>query len=463
MITGKKLIEWGFTPAPWFSDVIDNAVSDEDAYERASAYIRAEEERLAEIERNKINLQDPIAYDIFMSTENMNDHEHDNYNSVIAHFDELVKTPTIEQGMVMPDACPAGELGTITVGGVVAARNAIHPGMHSADICCSVFATYFDDAAPRDVLDNMQSVTHFGPGGRNRNTEVSLPAGLLDELINTQNTFLKDKVFQERARSHFATQGDGNHFAFVGVSEQSGKTAMVTHHGSRGPGARLYKMGMAIAEEYRKTISPDTLKQNAWIPADTDSGKEYWEALQFVRRWTRASHEALHDLVLNGVESAPYDRFWNEHNFVFKEQDLYWHAKGATPVDNNLLPDTDGRQLIPLNMTEPVLVVKGTGNSKFAPHGAGRNLSRSKFKKLIAETGLTDQEYFDKVTAGVDARFYCGTIDISELPTAYKSAESVVADMEHFRLASVVDRIMPYGSIMAGDWEKNAPWKKKKT
>ena len=55
---------------------------------------------------------------------------------------------------------------------------------------------------------------------------------------------------------------------------------MVTHHGSRGFGANLYSKGMKIAERFRKELSPDTLRQNAWIPFDTEEGKQYWEALQ---------------------------------------------------------------------------------------------------------------------------------------------------------------------------------------
>ena len=31
-----------------------------------------------------------------------------------------------------------------------------------------------------------------------------------------------------------------------------------------------------------------------------------------------------------------------------------------------------------------------------------------------------------------------------------------------FGLGKVIDEVLPYGSIMAGDWQKNAPWKKRK-
>jgi RNA-splicing ligase RtcB len=126
------------------------------------------------------------------------------------------------------------------------------------------------------------------------------------------------------------------------------------------------------------------------------------------------------------------------------------------------LPDTAGVQIVPLNMSQPILFVRGTRNDVnlgFAPHGAGRNLSRTQHKRLHA--GRTDAEIFEAETRGIDARFFCGRIDVSELPSAYKDADRVQADMERFALCEVVDRIRPYGAIMAGDHEFDAPWKKK--
>ena len=40
---------------------------------------------------------------------------------------------------------------------------------------------------------------------------------------------------------------------------------------------------MQVAERYRRELSIDTLKQNAWIPYDTKDGQDYWEALQIIR------------------------------------------------------------------------------------------------------------------------------------------------------------------------------------
>jgi hypothetical protein len=61
---------------------------------------------------------------------------------------------------------------------------------------------------------------------------------------------------------------------------------------------------------------------------------------------------------------------------------------------------------------------------------------------------------------GLDIRSYCGVPDLSELPSAYKSGAQVRRQIEHFGLAEIVDEIVPRGSIMAGDWERDAPWRK---
>lgn len=474
IITGNDLIDMGFTPAPWFGEALEEinrrSLSRSQAARYASARLKeiAEAEAAAEAERlaREIPLREsPLAYQVNLTDEDGTEAERANVQAVKTTFDALMRTPTLEAGAIMPDACPAGPVGTIPVGGVVAARGAIHPGFHSADICCSVFATVFDKAKPAEVLDAIHGVTHFGPGGRKRDEEFPLPKVLRDRF--SQNAFLRNGRILSRARSDLGTQGDGNHFAFVGRSEATGKTVLITHHGSRGPGALLYKAGMKVAEEHRAHVSPETLPGNAWIPSESKEGRAYWEALQIIRRWTKLNHQVLHDAALAELGDDIADRLWNEHNFVFREDDggqepLFWHAKGATPIHNPLLPDTAGVQIVPLNMAQPVLFVSGTrhdGNLGFAPHGAGRNLSRTQHKRL--HDGRSHEEIFAEETAGIDARFFCGQIDISELPSAYKDANRVQSDMTRFGLADVVDRIQPFGAIMAGDWDRDAPWKKK--
>ena len=369
-----------------------------------------------------------------------------NLADVAATMRELMRTPVLRAGAVMPDACPTGATGTIPVGGV-AVSEAIHPGMHSADICCSVAISVYPDLAPAALLDRIHAVTHFGPGGR---ADMDLPEEIAARV--DANPFTRDLI--DTARSHFGTQGDGNHFAYVGQLKSDGRTVLVTHHGSRGFGAKLYKKGMRAAEAYRQKLSPETLKQNAWIPADSREGEDYWQALQIARAWTKASHFALHD-----AAGKAADRFWNEHNFVFRKPDgLFYHGKGATPAFPGWAEDATDLTLIPLNMAEPVLITRGLNRAEaqgFAPHGAGRNFSRGEH----ARRGLGDVA---GETQGLDVRFYSGKPDRSELPSGYKNAAEVKRQIAHFGLAEVVDEVLPHGCIMAGDWEQDAPWRRKR-
>lgn len=451
-LTGATLIEWGHAPGPAFPALLERA----NAAQAAGLEPEAVRALLAAHKAPaKLSLQDGPAFHANIEAQDAD--EAKNIADVTRSMQMLMRTPTVRAGAIMPDACPAGPEGTIPVGGIVATENAIHPGMHSADICCSVMLTDLGFADPKAVLDAASAITHFGAGGRPNGQRFSVSLDLLDAF--RANTFLNSGKLLQVAQSHMGTQGDGNHFLFVGRSRKTGRTAMVTHHGSRGPGAMLYKAGMEVAETYRRRLSPETLKQNAWIPADTEDGRVYWDALQLIRRWTKANHNALHQAVAERVGADVGDRFWNEHNFVFERNGLYHHGKGATPAWSGYAADATGLTLIPLNMAEPVLVVRGCDAAHalgFSPHGAGRNYSRSEHRKRNALT--TPEAMLMAETQGLDIRFHAGGIDMSELPSGYKRAETVVRQIETFGLAEIEDYIDPFGCIMAGDlppfWQK---------
>ena len=393
--------------------------------------------------------------------------EQETVRSVFSAMDEVMRTPTLVAGSVMPDACPTGP-SSIPVGGVVVAENAIHPGFHSSDICCSVMATNFGDSVdPSVVLDTAHKVTHFGRGGRKRSAGVFKHLDRdLEDRIRGNSFFTKNDL--KKAQLHLGTQGDGNHFLFVGRSDNHSGVMVVTHHGSRGFGAGLYESAMKVAERFRADLSPDTDEENAWIPFDSDEGRKYWDALQIVRAWTKLNHEVIHRLIAQKLNFDDFEgvspsgaTFWNEHNFVFRRsvegrnsKELFYHAKGATPLDDTLLPDShEGQRLVPLNMGQPILVVRGDThetNLGFAPHGAGRNMSRTKHKQVRRASGKTDEEIYRDETQGLDVRFFFNGVDISELPNAYKNADEVQRQMAKFNLGEVVDRIQPYGCIMAG-------------
>lgn len=456
ILSGQDLIDAGMAQGRWFRDalVAANAV-----LARGGSVEAAMDAARALAPPPALGLHAPGAVPLHVNLLAETAEEQANLAAVTQSMTLLLRTPMLRAGAVLPDACPSGPPGTIPVGGV-AVSDAIHPGLHSADICCSVAISVLPGADPAALLDAVQAVTHFGPGGRPRGQQIRPDPAIL--ALFEANDLLRDGT--SAAIEQFATQGDGNHFAFVGRLASSGQTALVTHHGSRGPGARLYTRGMKIAEAVCRAASPETLAENAWIPADTPQGDQYWAALQAIRAWTRGNHWAIHDMAAGRVGAKVADRFWNEHNFVFRRSDgRFYHGKGATPAFAGWAADATDLTLIPLNMAEPVLIVRGrdTGHGLgFSPHGAGRNTSRSRHKQRLA--GRSDAEIFADETRGIDARFFCGITDISELPSAYKSAAEVRRQIAHFGLAEVVDEVIPHGSIMAGDWQANAPWRRKK-
>ncbi len=149
---------------------------------------------------------------------------------------------------------------------------------------------------PGKALDAAHQVTHFGSGGRKRSS--GLFKHLTSELTerNQNNSFFTENDLK-KAQLHLGTQGDGNHFLFVGRSEQHGGVTLVTHHGSRGFGAGLYKSAMKVAETFRQQLCPEVTAESAWIPFQSEEGRAYWEALQIIRDWTKLNHELIHQLL----------------------------------------------------------------------------------------------------------------------------------------------------------------------
>lgn len=485
MITGPTLISWGFEPGPAFKQMLCRAaeLSSKGCDDES---IRLELALMVPAKPSVLHRREKGSWAEAIRPESEDDEA--NLAAVRLHMDELVKSPVIEAAAIMPDACPAGNaLGTIPVGGAVISR-AIHPAFHSSDICCSMHVSlWLPEVEPSHFLDAVQSSTRFGPGGRKPDQWVH--DRIVDELTGVSNPFLRG--LEGRAQAQLADQGDGNHFAYLGrltVTPDLVRTlkdrgwfglaylidgprdllALVTHHGSRALGAQVYKRGQEAAVRHTRQISPDTPAHQAWLDPKTGEGDLYWQALDYVRRWTRRNHELIHAQVGRRLNLRPVVSFGNVHNFVWNRGGLFYHGKGATPAWGE-----DGRPLlgvIPLNMASPILLTLGRDNERFcsfSPHGAGRNYSRTALLKRIGLHGLDPESYLARSrellaeqTKGLDVRFWFDRPDISETPIAYKPAEVVRRQIDEFGLADVIAEIQPLGCIMAGDYDK--PWMTRK-
>lgn len=268
-ITGKTLRDLGYAPGSRYAAAIA-AAEVARAGGAGETEIRAVIDAHAPLSPMPLRERGVLPFHTNIVAEN--EGEAANIAAVSAHMEELMRLPSARAGAIMPDACPSDyRPGTIPVGGVVATEGTIHPGMHSADICCSVaYSSFGRDADPRAVLDAGMVVSHFGIGGRERGRQWQPPQEVMRWA--ERNAFLLPH--RSALIEHFGTQGDGNHFFFVGRSAATGEVVLVTHHGSRRPGALLYRDGMAAAEKHRcrwrlrmgsSARSTIRLRTSAWV------------------------------------------------------------------------------------------------------------------------------------------------------------------------------------------------------
>lgn len=486
---GHQLIEWGFKPGPVFGKALSMARTLE-AEGRSPEEIRPMLHSAFPPEE-KIELRPADPSRLGVALEPVDELSRDNLEKVHSQMLGLTRIPVVERAAIMPDACPTGQEPTaITVGGAIAVRNALIPAAHSADICCSMYCSIFPETEQEtsNVMDALQASTRFGMGGRTKDAWIHHP--VLEEKV-WRNPFLAQ--LQYAAAAHLGDQGDGNHFAYYGhvaipregwqTLREAGYTeltravepdrpygVLVTHHGSRALGAKVYQRGQRAALTHCKRVAKNVPPTAAWLDADSEVGHDYWEALQYVARWTRANHEVIHRGFLERLGlTGPVHAFGNEHNFVWKRDDgLFYHGKGATPA----WLDRKGRPLlglIPLNMSSPILLAVGGNREEFlgfAPHGAGRNRSRRDVMRDFGDLSGRQRaraisSAVERATAGLEVRWWYGKPDLTETARGYKDPETVTTQIEQFGLATICARIEPRGCIMAGD-PGPAPWKRRK-
>jgi tRNA-splicing ligase RtcB (3'-phosphate/5'-hydroxy nucleic acid ligase) len=488
MITTKDLLQHGWPPGPHLQEMLAEAHRHEERGIRDLDYLFKLLKKQFPPPPPVYNMRsEPLMLE--EAIEPTTELDAQNIAAVRRTIAPLLRHPAAEAAAIMPDACPvSSSAASLPVGGVLAVRNGIMPSAHSADICCSLYASFYRTASSVSVseqLDLLMQSTRFGPGGRPPGESLHHP--VLEEQV-WDNPFLSGLLLQ--AKVHLADQGDGNHFAFLGeveftaeqlaVLEQAGHTelsaglqpgkwqVLVTHHGSRSLGAHVYKRGQNAAEKQTAKAAPEVPAELAWLDFSTKEGQDYWDALQYVSRWTQANHQCIHKGFLERLATKSAAAYGCEHNFVWKDGDTFLHGKGATPAGK----DAMGRPqlgIIPLHMAAPILLVLGRANRQylsFAPHGAGRNVSRmAVLRQFQDKKGRIDhaamEKAMEKATEGIEVRWWHKQADVSETPLGYKSPEQIKAQIQQFDLAEVFAEIRPLGSLMAG-YAGPRPWARNK-
>jgi tRNA-splicing ligase RtcB len=238
---------------------------------------------------------------------------------------------------------------------------------------------------------------------------------------------------KDRAWSQLGTSGSGNHFVEFGsllvrdegVGLPRGEyLALLSHSGSRGTGATIASHFSKVAKAAHPRL-PAELAHLAWLDLSSESGQEYWAAMELMGRYAAANHAVIHREIVRNLGAQVRLDLENHHNYAWRERhrlpdgterDVIVHRKGATPAGAGVLG------IIPGSMGTPGYVVRGRGvaaSLNSAAHGAGRRMSRTKAKETFTWAVAQDflrERHVTLLSAGLD-----------EVPMAYKDIHEVMA------------------------------------
>jgi tRNA-splicing ligase RtcB len=328
------------------------------------------------------------------------------------------RLPITRKAALMPDA----HLGYgLPIGGVLATEGAVIPYGVGMDIACRMRLTVTDGPVSllekndptecRELENSIRIQTRFGVGAhfesRRQHEVMDDPRWQETELLRS----LKDLAW-----SQLGSSGGGNHFVEWGVLYGSNHTnvALMSHSGSRGPGARICRHYTSVAREQNPA------NELSWLNLDTEAGQEYWVSMQLMGDYAAANHQLIHKHVLRGAGLQSLVVVENHHNFAWEEDGLIVHRKGATPAHKGVLG------VIPGSMATPAYVVVGAGNAdsiNSASHGAGRRMSRNEAKRKF--TVAMWKPFLKEGNVRV-----IGDVRRDELPGSYKPIEEVMQAQE---------------------------------
>ena len=210
------------------------------------------------------------------------------------------------------------------------------------------------------------------------------------------------------------TVGGGNHFVEVGVTPE-GNYAFTVHCGSRNLGQKVWKYWKMEAMKQEGVT-------NGFLVGDAMKG--YVTDMVVAQAYAEFNHMVIDRLVMeaickgSGKKANIVEQIYTTHNYIDFSMKMMRKGAVAAPAGRKLV--------IPFNMRDGLIIARGKGNEDWnqsAPHGAGRLLSRSDAKELIALN-----EFREAMKGIYSTSVGTGTID--ESPMAYKDPKEILRLIE---------------------------------
>lgn len=368
----------------------------------------------------------------------------DRVNEKYLNFASIIDKGTLEQNLLtasMPfiwpylASMPDAHLGKgAAVGSVIPTVGAIIPAAVGVDIGCGMIAvrTQFSvaDIGGRDLRALRKAIEQAIPlsaGKSNRKLSQSALARSTSLEDEAQRAGFSPSAYLPNWKLQLGTLGSGNHFIEVS-RDQDDRLWLFLHSGSRGVGNKIAQHHIQVAQEYcrRRSIAlPD--RDLAYLEEGTPEFGRYLKELMWAQKFALLNREEMMDRVASAVSDwmrepvREKERINCHHNYTAREhhfgREVWLSRKGA--IDASL-----GRPgLIPGSMGSRSYVVEGKGfapSLNSAPHGAGREYSRTAARKAFSVADLR------RAMKGIEYRDTDAFID--EIPAAYKDIDTVMAD-----------------------------------
>lgn len=285
------------------------------------------------------------------------------------------------------------------------------------------------------------------------------------ENVNLDN--LITPINKEKELLALGSLGGGNHFGELDIDDE-GNYYLVIHSGSRHLGIEVCKYWQNKAIEYHKnnvkekTELIERLKKEgrekeiqseldklefekvpnelAYLEGEDLNG--YLHDMEIAQNFAYWSRKAMQDEIckaLNIKKKHILDEFCTVHNYVDIKNSII--RKGSISLYK------DEIAIIPMNMADGSLIVKGKGNEDrncSGPHGAGRLMSRS-----VAKESLKMEDFKNSMKNVYTTSVSTATID--ESPMAYKPMEQILETIGD--TCEVLKIIKPIWNVKANDGE----------
>jgi RNA-splicing ligase RtcB len=187
-----------------------------------------------------------------------------------------------------------------------------------------------------------------------------------------------------------------------------------------------------------KAAQPSIPNELAYLEGDLM--QDYLHDMKIAQEYAVWNREAMMDVLLQGLgigKDAILEKFCTIHNYIDVENRIL--RKGSISLRK------DETAIIPMNMRDGSLIVRGKGNPEWnfsGPHGAGRLMSRSKAKE-----SLSIDEFKQSMDGIYTTCVERGTID--ESPMAYKPMDEIIRNIHD--TAEVVKIIKPVYNFKAAE------------